>query len=346
MSDMTYTRMGNSGLVVSRMCFGTMTFNHGSEWIPGVAKVGQKDATKMVHHALDAGVNFFDTADGYSSGESEDILGKALGKQRNEAVICTKLGFRQSDQIGDAGLNRSHVLKQIEGSLNRLGTDHIDLLVLHKTDFTTPMEETLAALQTAVEHGKARYIGVSNWPAWQVARAAQYQRDHQMTPFVAGQYLYNAVARDIEQDVLPMMAEMGAGLMAWSPLAGGLLSGKYDPADLESGEGRLSEGGDFLGIDTGTARKMVETLDGLAQSHETHPATVALAWLLARDRTHSVIFGASKMSHMDAALAATELSLSDAEVMQLNDIAPPGKRYPHWFDTMMTDEINTKILGA
>ncbi|WP_299547889.1 aldo/keto reductase [uncultured Tateyamaria sp.] len=345
MTDMTYTRLGSSGLIVSRMCFGTMTFNHGSEWIPGVAKVDQKAATEMVGRALDAGVNFFDTADGYSSGESEDILGKALGMRRNEAVICTKLGFRQSDQVGDAGLNRSHVLKQVEGSLGRMGIDHIDLLVLHKTDFTTPMEETLAALQTAVEAGKVRYVGVSNWPAWQMARAAQYQRDHRLTPFVAGQYLYNLVARDIEQDVLPMMSQMGGGLMAWSPLAGGLLSGKYDPDKLEEGDGRLSEGGDFLGIDTATARKMIETLAEIAKAHDAHPATVALAWLLAQDRSHSVIFGASKVSHMDAALAAPGLMLAEDELAKLSDIAPPAKRYPHWFDTMMTDELNSKILS-
>ncbi|GGX39745.1 oxidoreductase [Tateyamaria omphalii] len=345
MTEMTYTRLGNSGLIVSRMCFGTMTFNHGSDWIPGVAKVGQDAANKMVSRALDAGVNFFDTADGYSSGESEDILGKALGNRRNEAVICTKLGFRQTDQVGDAGLNRSHVLKQINGSLDRMGIDHIDLLVLHKTDFTTPMEETLAALQTAIEAGKVRYVGVSNWPAWHMARAVQYQRDHRMTPFVAGQYLYNLVARDIELDVLPMMAEMGGGLMAWSPLAGGLLSGKYDPEKLEEGDGRLSEGGDFLGIDTRTARTMIETLAGIAKTHNVHPATVALAWLLAQDRSHSVIFGASKMRHLDAALAAPKLKLADEELAKLADIAPPAKRYPHWFDTMMTDELNTRILS-
>lgn len=304
MTGMKYTRLGKSGLIVSRMCFGTMTLNHGSEWIPGVAKVGQDAATEMVSQALDAGVNFFDTADGYSNGESEDILGKALGKRRNEAVICTKLGFRQTDQIGDAGLNRSHVLKQIDGSLHRMGIDHIDLLVLHKTDFTTPMKETLTALQTAVEAGKVRYIGVSNWPAWQMARAVQYQHDHRLTPFVAGQYLYNLVARDIEQDVLPMMAEMGGGLMAWSPLAGGLLSGKYDAEKLAEGDGRLSEGGDFLGIDTATARTMIETLADIAKCHDVHPATIALSWLLAQDRGHSVIFGASKISHLDAALAA------------------------------------------
>ncbi|MEL6466330.1 MAG: aldo/keto reductase [Pseudomonadota bacterium] len=342
---MTYTRLGNSGLIVSRMCFGTMTFSHGSEWLPGVAKVAQDAANEMVHRALDAGVTFFDTADGYSNGESEDILGRALGKRRNEAVICTKLGFRQSDQIGDAGLGRSHILKQIDGSLARMGLDHIDLLVLHKTDFTTPMEETLAALQIAIEHGKVRHIGVSNWPAWQMARAMQYQRDHRLTPFIAGQYLYNLVARDIEQDILPMMTEMGAGLMAWSPLAGGLLSGKYDPDNLEDGDGRLSEGGDFLGIDTATARQMIETLAALAKAHDAHPASVALAWLLAQDRSHSVIFGASRMSHLEAALAAQTLSLTQDELAKLADIAQPAKRYPHWFDTMMTDDLHTRTLS-
>ncbi|WP_415405109.1 aldo/keto reductase [Tateyamaria sp. SN3-11] len=344
MTDMAYTRLGNSGLIVSRMCFGTMTFNLGSDWLPGVATVGQDSATEMVTHALDAGVNFFDTADGYSNGESEVILGKALGKRRNEAVICTKLGFRQTDQLNDAGLSRGHVLKQIDGSLGRMGIDHIDLLVLHKTDFTTPMEETLAALQIAIDHGKVRYIGFSNWPAWHGARAIQYQRDNRMTPFIAGQYLYNAVARDVEHDVLPMMAEMGGSLMAWSPLAGGLLSGKYDPEKLDATEGRLAIGGDFLDVDIKTAHNAISTLTNVARAHDAHPATVALAWILAQKSDHTVIFGASKMSQMEAALAAPGLTLSDEQIAALDAASPPGKLYPHWFDAMMRDEVFTKIL--
>lgn len=345
MTEMTYTKLGNSGLIVSRMCFGTMTFNLGSEWIPGVANVGQDAATDMVQHALDHGVNFFDTADGYSNGESEEILGKALGKRRNDAVVCTKLGFRQSDQINDTGLSRGHIQKQIDGSLTRMGMDHIDLLVLHKTDFSTPIEETLAALQIAVDHGKVRYIGFSNWPAWQGARAIQYQRDHRMTPFVAGQYLYNAVARDIEQDVLPMLGELGGSLMAWSPLAGGLLSGKYDPDNLDDGDGRLSVGGDFLDVDKSVAHTAISTLTNIAKAHDAHPATVALAWVLAQKRDHTVIFGASKRSHMDAALAAPGLTLSAEQLDALSAAGMPGKRYPHWFDTMMSDEVLTKALG-
>ncbi|UWR22458.1 aldo/keto reductase [Sulfitobacter sp. S190] len=345
MSDMQYTRLGNSGLLVSRLCFGTMTFNSGAEWIPGVGKVDQKPATEMVSAALDAGVNFFDTADGYSHGESEIILGKALGECRTDAVICTKLGFRQSDGILDAGLNRRHVLHQIDGCLARLGTDYIDVLVLHKTDFATPMEETLAALQTAVEHGKVRYIGVSNWPAWQVARAIQYQRDNRMTPFTCGQYLYNAVVRDIELAELPMLDAMGGSLMAWSPLAGGLLSGKYDPDDLgKTADGRLAEG-EFLDIASTQAKAMIKTLQGIAESRGVHMASVALAWVLAKNRTHTAIFGASKMSHLDAALAADSLALEDDDIAAIDAVAAPAKRYPQWFDTMMTDEQTTKALS-
>ncbi|MEL6450924.1 MAG: aldo/keto reductase [Pseudomonadota bacterium] len=344
MTDMTYTRLGNSGLIVSRMCFGTMTFNLGADWLPGVATVGQDLANDMVAHALDHGVTFFDTADGYSNGESEQVLGKALGARRNDAVICTKLGFRQTDQVADAGLSRGHILKQVEGSLTRMGVDHIDLLVLHKTDFTTPMEETLHALQTVIEHGKVRYIGVSNWPAWHGARAIQYQRDHRLSPFVAGQYLYNIVSRDLEHDVLPMMAEMGTSLMAWSPLAGGLLSGKYTPGDLQSAEGRLSVGGDFLDTDIAVARAAIETLRDVADAHGAHPASIALAWILAQRPDHTVIFGGTKMAHVDAALAAPGLRLSEDQLSRLAAVAPPGKLYPHWFDAMMRDPVFADIL--
>ncbi|MGJ8546149.1 MAG: aldo/keto reductase [Sulfitobacter sp.] len=343
MSQMQYTRLGNSGLVVSRLCFGTMTFNLGADFIPGVAKVGQNDANEMVAQAMDAGVTFFDTADGYSSGESEIVLGKALCGRRQDAVICTKLGFRQSDSMMDAGLNRHHIAQQIDLSLQRLGTDWIDLLVLHKTDFTTPMEETLGALETAVQAGKLRYLGVSNWPAWQAARAVQYQRDNRMTPFTCGQYLYNAVARDIEQSELPMLREMGGGLMAWSPLAGGLLSGKYDPENLSATDGRLSDG-DFLDIPAGQAKAAIEALNAIATAHDAHPASVALAWLLAKDRSHVAIFGASKPAHLTAALGATGVALTGDEMARLDAVAPPAKRYPHWFDTMMHDDKFTQVL--
>ena len=344
MSDMTYTRMGNSGLVVSRLALGTMTFTHGSDWIPGVAKVGLNDAQRMVDVALDGGINFFDAADGYSNGEAEDILGKTLKGKRNDAVICTKLGFRQSDRITDAGLSRGHILSSVDGCLKRLDTDWIDLLVLHKTDFTTPLEETLSTLQTVIDAGKVRHIGVSNWPAWKVAQAVQFQRDNNMSQFVAGQYLYNAVSRDIEMDVLRMGAELGIGLMAWSPLAGGLLTGKYDLNKLEDSDGRLAEG-DFLQVSKEQAQEAITALSAAADAHNATPAQIAQAWILNKRCDHTVIIGASKLSQLETGIAAANIVLSNEEMVALDAAAAPGRRYPEWFDDMMKDELFAKVLA-
>ncbi len=344
MTEMTYTRMGNSGLVVSRLALGTMTFTHGSDWIPGVAKVGLQDAQRMVDMALDGGINFFDAADGYSNGEAEDILGQTLKGKRNEAVICTKLGFRQNDRINNAGLSRGHILSSVDGCLKRLDTDWIDLLVLHKTDFTTPMEETLSTLQNVIDAGKVRHIGVSNWPAWKVSQAVQFQRDNNMSQFVAGQYLYNAVGRDIEMDVLRMGEELGIGLMAWSPLAGGLLTGKYELHKLEDSDGRLAEG-DFLQVSKEQARIALDALSSAAETHNATQAQIAQAWILNKRRDHTVIVGASKLSQLETAISAANIDLSANEMAALDAAAAPGRRYPEWFDDMMKDELFAKVLA-
>ncbi|MDP2494480.1 aldo/keto reductase [Shimia thalassica] len=341
---MTYTRLGQSGLIVSRLALGTMTFTYGSDWIPGVAKVGETEARRMVDTAFETGVNLFDTADGYSNGEAETILGKSLAGKREKAVICTKIGFRNSDHIPDAGLSRSQIFQQVEKSLTRLNTDWIDLLVLHKTDFTTPLEETLRALQALIDSGKVRYIGCSNWPAWQVARAIQFQRDNGMDQFIAGQYLYNAVARDIESDVLKMADAMGLGLMAWSPLAAGVLTGKYDLSKTDQGEGRLAEG-DFLQISPQHAQSVLAAVSAVAEAHNATSAQIALAWILNKRRDHTVIIGASKQSQLEASLAAASLTLSQAEMDAIDGAMTPARRYPAWFDDMMTDELHTKVLS-
>ncbi|MEP3634538.1 MAG: aldo/keto reductase [Shimia thalassica] len=341
---MTYTRLGQSGLIVSRLALGTMTFTYGSDWIPGVAKVGETEARRMVDTAFESGVNLFDTADGYSNGEAETILGKSLADKREKAVICTKIGFRNSDHIPDAGLSRSQIFQQVEMSLTRLNTDWIDLLVLHKTDFTTPLEETLRALQALIDSGKVRYIGCSNWPAWQVARAIQFQRDNGMDQFIAGQYLYNAVARDIESDVLKMADAMGLGLMAWSPLAAGILTGKYDLSKPDQGEGRLAEG-DFLQISPQHAQSVLAAVSTVAEAHNATSAQIALAWILNKRRDHTVIIGASKQSQLEASLAAASLTLSQAEMDAIDGAMTPARRYPAWFDDMMTDELHTKVLS-
>ena len=344
MNEMTYTRLGQSGLIVSRLALGTMTFTYGSDWIPGVAKVGETEARRMVDTAFESGVNLFDTADGYSNGEAETIFGKSLAGKREKAVICTKIGFRNSDHIPDAGLSRSQIFQQVEKSLTRLNTDWIDLLVLHKTDFTTPLEETLRTLQALIDSGKVRYIGCSNWPAWQVARAIQFQRDNGMDQFIAGQYLYNAVARDIESDVLKMADAMGLGLMAWSPLAAGLLTGKYDLSKPDQGEGRLAEG-DFLQISPQHAQSVLAAVSAVAEAHNATSAQIALAWILNKRRDHTVIIGANKQSQLEASLAAASLTLSQAEIDAIDGATTPARRYPAWFDDMMTDELHTKVLS-
>lgn len=344
MTEMTYTRLGNSGLIVSRLALGTMTFTLGSDFIPGIAAVDEASGIQMVHTALDKGVNFFDSANGYSSGDAEKILGKALSGRRGEAVICTKLGFRQSARLGDAGLSRGHILDQVEACLTRLNTDFIDLLIVHKTDFTTPIEETLQALDDVVRAGKVRYLSCSNWPAWQVARAVQMQKSNGWAPFVSGQYLYNAVARDIEVDVLPMASDMGLGLMAWSPLAGGLLSGKYDPTDLSSTEGRLTDF-DFLGTNMDQAAQALSAISTAAAAHDASPAQIALAWILAKTRSHTVIVGANKPSHLDGSLAAASLDLTEDEIAAIDAAAAPARRYPEWFDTMMHDAEHKEALA-
>ena len=321
-----------------------MTFTLGTPWIPGVAATGQDDASKMVDLALASGVNFFDTADGYSGGDAETALGVAFKGRRADAVICTKIGFRQSDRLTDAGLSRAHITASVDGCLDRLGTDYIDLLVLHKTDFTTTFEETARTLDDVVRAGKVRYVGCSNWPAWMAAEAVTFQRTNGLAPFVAGQYLYNAVNRDIEVDVLPMGAKLGVGLMAWSPLAGGLLTGKYDPADPSTASGRLSES-NLLQVAPSTATAVIDALKEIAAAHDATPAQIALAWILAKDRSHSVIVGANSVSQREGSLNAAGITLRGDEVAAIDAGAGPDRRYPEWFDQMMTDETFTKALS-
>lgn len=343
MNTMQYAKLGNSGLIVSRLALGTMTFNLGSEFIPGVANVGQKDANTLVSVALDHGVNFFDTANGYSSGESETALGIALGNKRKENIVCTKIGFRQSERITHSGLSRGAILEEVEGCLKRLNTDYLDVLVVHKTDFTTPLEETLSTLDDVVRQGKARYLGFSNWPAWMGARAIEIQRANGWTKFVTGQYLYNPACRDLEIEVLPMMDAMGGvSLMAWSPLAGGLLSGKYDPKNIGN-DGRLASG-DFIGVNPDQAVLLLEVLETIAKNHSTTTATIAIAWSLAKRKNSSVLIGASKEAHLTSALDATGIKLSDEEIKNIDACIPERRIYPKWFDDMMTDELHSAAL--
>jgi aryl-alcohol dehydrogenase-like predicted oxidoreductase len=245
---MQFNSLGNTGLVVSRLAFGAMTFTAGNKDIGAVFKVGADLADQLVGRALEAGINFFDTADGYAAGESETLLGRALKPHRDRVVIATKVGFRTGQSLTQAGLSRRHILWSVDQSLKRLGTDWIDVYLVHREDPFTPLEETLTALDAIVKAGKVRYLGFSNWSAWKAAAAVEFQRAHGLASFTHGQMNYSLLGRDVERDVIPMLQNYGGGLTVWSPLASGFLSGKYTRENLSDPDNRFS-GFDILPFD-------------------------------------------------------------------------------------------------
>jgi len=342
---MKYARMGNSGLIVSRLSLGTMTFTLGNKTIESIHKVGEDLAREMVARALDRGVNFFDTADGYAKGDSETILGRALEGRRGDVVIATKYGFRAGEALTRAGLSRQHTMWAVEQSLRRLGTDYIDLLFCHKVDETTPIEETCRALDDLVRQGKVRYVGFSNWPAWRAAAALQFQKENGLAPFVSAQMYYSMVGRDVEHEVVPMMRHFGVGMMVWSPLAQGFLSGKITPENLKTGDHRLASF-DFLPLDKARGFAAVETLRQVASDRGCSVPQAALAWLLAKPYATNLILGATKMEHVVDNLDAVDVELTATDVEALDEAMPPGPLYPHWFIEKTADQAHGTALEA
>jgi aryl-alcohol dehydrogenase-like predicted oxidoreductase len=334
---MLYRNLGNTGLVVSRLAFGAMTFTAGNKDLGSVYKVGAALADELVGRAREAGVNFFDTADGYAGGESETLLGHALKPYRSEVVIATKVGFRTGQALTQSGLSRRHILWSVDQSLKRLGTDWIDLYIAHKEDPFTPLEETLAAFDAVVRAGKVRYLGFSNWSAWKVAAALELQRANGWAPFTHGQMHYSLLGRDVERDVIPMMRRYSLGLTVWSPLSSGFLSGKYTRESLSDPSNRFS-GFDLLSFDKEQGFKLVERMRGVAAAHGASVAQVALAWLLAKPAVTSVILGATKRGQLDDNLGAVGIALTAAELSELDDATTPSAVYPNWFIDRLMDE--------
>jgi aryl-alcohol dehydrogenase-like predicted oxidoreductase len=331
---MKYVQLGQSGLIVSKLAFGAMTFGSGNN--PSVYKVGEDQARELVERALEAGINFFDTADGYADGQSEEILGRVLRSRRKEVVIATKAGFRNGEALVQAGLSRKHLFDACEASLARLNTDYIDLYIVHKTDPFTPLEETLEALNDLVRQGKVRYIGYSNWPAWMAAQAVQMQRERGWALFVSGQMYYSLIGRDIEHDTIPFMKTSGVGLTVWSPLAGGFLSGKYTRDNLNDPDNRLS-GFDFLPHDKEWGFGVLESVRAIAEELGASPAQTSLAWLLAQPHVGSVLVGSSKLSQLEDNLRAVELNLSAEQLATLDRLTRPTPLYPNWFTAATLD---------
>jgi aryl-alcohol dehydrogenase-like predicted oxidoreductase len=333
---MNYRQLGQGGLRVSELCLGTMTFGSG---FFNIAVVDQPGADRMVARALEGGINFFDTADVYSFGEAEETLGRALqhsGVARESVVVATKVFApttrAASERKGDVnayGLSRQHIMAGCEASLKRLATDYIDLYQVHGFDLLTPVEETLRALDDLVRQGKVRYLGCSNWTARHLMKALCMANARDWERFISLQAYYSLVARDLEHELLPLCREEGLGLLPWSPLSGGFLTGKYRRGQ-NSPDGARRSGFDFPPIDEARGFDAVETLDALAQEKGATIPQLALAWLLAQPGVTSAIVGANKMAQLEDNLKAADVQLTAAEVERLSSTTQPPTLYPQW----------------
>ncbi len=327
---MDYRQLGHSGLRVSALTLGTMTFG-GRDNFASVGNTDVDGARRQIDLCLDHGVNFIDTANVYSGGVSEEILGEALTGRRDRVLLATKARMEMGDGPNDAGLSRHHLIAQCEASLRRLGTDHIDLYQVHEWDGQTPLEETMEALDTLVRSGKVRYVGASNYSGWQLMKALAIADRHNYQRFVTQQIYYSLQSRDAEYELVPVAVDQGIGILVWSPLAGGLLSGKFR-RDQEgpAGSRALSDWGEPPVRDPEQLWDVVDALVEIGEGHGASAAQVAIAWLLGRPGVVSVIVGARTDEQLADNLAAAELELSDDERARLDAASRPPLIYPHW----------------
>jgi len=336
-TDMEYTTLGETGLEISRFALGCMNFGSGEPWM-----IGDEDRSReIIHETLDMGINFLDTANVYSGGESEEIVGRAIeAYDRSKLVLATKVYHRMSEGPNGTGLSRKHVLDQARASLERLGTDYVDLYQIHRWDDDTPVHEVLSALDYLVDEGLVRYVGASTMPAWKFTRALYAADVENVERFVSMQPEYNAVDRHEEANVLPVCAAEGIGVLPWSPLAGGFLTGKYtrsegersEPSDPASGQA-ASDGGRRADTDDYTARRFTEenwaVLDeirAVADAKGATPAQVSLAWLLGKDVVDAPIIGPRRLDHLEENVGALEISLTDEETARIEEPITP--RWP------------------
>jgi len=331
---MKYNQLGGTGLFVSEICLGAMTFGGNAEagiW-KAIGGLGQAEVDGIVERAIAAGVNFFDTADVYSFGQSERLLGQAfknLGTARKDVVIATKVFGEMGPGPNDKSASRGHIMDSVHGSLERLQVDHIDLYQIHGNDTVTPIDETLRALDDLTRQGLVRYVGVSNWAAWKIAKALGRSEAKGYARFETLQAYYSIAGRELERELVPMLSEEKLGLMVWSPLAGGLLSGKFGPgANTPEGARRIAF--DFPPVDKDRAWPVVAAMREVGKAHDVSVARVALAWLLAKSHVMSVIIGAKTLEQLDDNLAAVDLTLSAEEIAKLDEISQIPAEYPGW----------------
>jgi aryl-alcohol dehydrogenase-like predicted oxidoreductase len=330
---MRYNRLGQTGLFVSELCLGTMTFGGGTDGMwSNIGNLQQEEADALLKTSIDAGINFIDTANIYGQGRSETITGQAienLGLKRDEFVLATKFLGETGPGPNGRGASRFHIMQAVEDSLDRLQLDHIDLYQIHGFDPATPMEETLRAMDELVSSGMVRYIGVSNWAAWQIAKALGISERLGLSRFASLQAYYTVAGRDLEREIVPMLTSETVGLMVWSPLAGGFLSGKYGRDDDKSGDGRRAAF-DFPPVDKDRGFAIIDAMRPIAEAKGVSVARIALAWLLHQPVVSSVIVGAKKPEQLADNIAATKVVLSEDELKTLAEISALPAEYPGW----------------
>ncbi len=327
---MNYRFLGTTGIKVSELCFGNMTFGGRGGFKP-IGELGQNEADVLVKMCLDAGINFFDTADIYSEGVAEEILGKSLGTRRKDIILATKVRGRIGTGANDVGLSRHHIIEGCNASLKRLGTDYIDLYQVHSYDPKTPLDETLRALDDLVRQGKVRYIGCSNFAAWQLMKALAISAKQNLERFVTLQPYYSLVSRELELELVPLCLDQGLGIIPWSPLAGGFLSGKYRRGNPFPQNTRITNSQHrFIQFDDEHAFTIIDELEKIAQAHNASIAQAALNYILRKPGISSVIIGARTPEQLADNLKTTDWLMSSDEVARLDKLSEPPRLYPYW----------------
>jgi len=328
---MKYNLLGNTGLLVSELCLGTMTFG-GKGRFAHIGQLEQDAVNQLVKASVDAGINFIDTANVYSEGLSEELTGrsiKQLGLHRDDLVIATKVRGAMGEGPNNVGLTRKHILQQVDQSLKRLETDYIDLYQMHSYDALTPIEETIRTFETLVQSGKVRYIGCSNIAAWQLMKALSFSEYNNLSGFVSLQAYYTIAGRDLEREIVPLLLDQKVGLLVWSPLAGGLLSGKYG-RNIEGPDGSRRKSFDFPPVNMHKAYDVLDALHPMAGEKGISVAQLSLAWLLHQKVVTSVIIGAKDIDQLNDNIKSVDVKLSEEDLKKLDDVSKLAPEYPGW----------------
>ena len=333
---MKINNLGRSGLRVSELCLGTMTFG-GKGFYKDAGSIKLTEAKKIVIEAIDNGINFFDTADIYSFGASEEMLGKALGKKRDEVVICTKAFFNKDKTPNKKGSSRKHIIEACEASLKRLNTEYIDVYIMHAYDINTPLDETLSAMDDLIRWGKVRYIGCSNYTAWQLMKALSISDVRGLERFSVTQSYYSIVSRELENEIIPLCLDQNLGITLWSPLAGGFLTGEYRKDNQKKLFDKIKNSPFIPQFDVNKGFEIIEKLDEIAKNRNVDIAQVAINYIASKKGITSVIFGIQNIKQLKDNISTVGWDLDEEEIKILDEVSEPPELYPHWYQNRINN---------